>query len=121
MSSNGFAEWTAAKWSDSDIEAAVKLQSAGRNYTEIGRVLGRTNGAVRALFRRIYRKTRVPLVWAPDIKATGGRPKNVVISPKMPDKLAIEREARLEEPRTITMEFCGDPEPSRSALKRFCP
>ena len=121
MSSNGFAEWTAAKWSDSDVEAAIKLQAMGRNCTEIGKALGRTNGSVRALFRRIKSKTGVGPIWPPDIKTTGVRVKNVVMGREIPDKLAIEREARFEEPRTITMEFCGDPEPSRSALKRFCP
>ncbi len=121
MSGNGFTEWTAAKWSDSDVEAAIKLQAMGRNCTEIGRALGRTNGSVRALFRRIKSKTGEGPVWPPDIKTTGVRVKNVVMNPRVPDELAQAREARFEEPRTITMEFFGDPEPSRSALKRFCP
>lgn len=43
-----------------------------------------------------------------------------VVSVAAPISLWEARDARANEPRTLTMEFMGDPPPSRSALGRPC-
>jgi hypothetical protein len=48
-------------------------------------------------------------------------PLRVVEPVNIPEQIWDERDRRANEPRTLTMLLCGDPEPSRSALRQRVP
>lgn len=109
-------------WSEEEKKIALRMAASGFNYSEIGTRIGRNNAMVRAFFRRNRLRLNKSLL-AIRREQNKNNVRFVVpqVSPKPNRRLFDEREARLNEPRTNTMEFCGDPEPSRSALGRFCP
>ena len=105
------------KWTARERLAVYDLQMMGLDRKEIAKRLGRTYGSVDGFLRRpsieASRRARK--------KAEGNKERRFfdqVRSIFVPPQLWIERERRLNEPRTLTQELFGDPPFSQSALSK---
>lgn len=97
------------RWTDEEAALAYRLARRGFKKPKIAQQLGRSVHSVRNFFDyRLARDQR--LAMAAMMKR----------DPIAPNFVLDERDRRNNEPRTVTMDFFGDPAPSRSALGRFC-
>jgi hypothetical protein len=83
-------------WTEHELNRAYAMRSAGHFYGEIDKALGRPVGSTKRL------------------EGIG----HAVKSSRIPDSLAVEREAlaAAREQRALTQDFFGDPPPGYSAL-----
>jgi hypothetical protein len=99
-------------WTYEETSEVARLRRLGLSYRAIGQQVGRTGEQVRHKMNCLMGHTRC----RQSVRKTVG-----ALNFKCPPELLEARERRYEEPRTITMEQFGDPEPTRSALGKFCP
>ncbi len=115
-------------YSEGELLKVKRMREEGYTFKEIARELpGRTHRALSTLLRRQAdyqeRFREIGLV----NKEINSRAlaeqrweRESVRRQEIPECVAIDRDRRANEPRTLTMELFGDPPPSRSALGRPC-
>lgn len=97
-----FAAWPKEKW-----DLVRRLRRDGAGWTEIARQIGCNESSIRKVWARRY-------AGAESIRAT---PHIAVLFRPTPEMIAA-RDARYEEPQTLTQVLMGDPPFSQSALAR---
>ncbi len=121
-------------WSEEEAAAAIQMSGDGAFLIEIGYRLGRTVDSVRNMLRRrgvaqdrvlsaVSREEnkRRRAAWRAANPISRERSGVISLRTKATPEMIEQRDRCYEEPRTLTMELLGDPTPSRSALRRFCP
>src|ERR1700755_3275087 len=114
---------TASPWTEEKIAELKRLKAAGVEWKEIVVALGLTMGQCK--FRWTELTQSAERKRKRQDRSNFSRRRARKLNPKInraevmdavPDFVWIERDARLNEPMTITAYMCGDPPPSRSAL-----
>lgn len=96
------------RWTEIEKEFAEAKIAEGYTYAAIAKMMGRSDAAVRKWkFRqgeRIFKRAK----------------RESANSTDAPPELLADRDARANEPRSLSAIMFGDPPPSRSALGRPC-